>query len=540
MATPAPASRLKYEIIKCTSEDPEFPVSELLTHTSQTKGWQTARFCEFPQEVCLQFESPVHLRQVQFLSHQSKIATKIELFTALQPPAGAIVFKRLGYLSLDSNERSQFQARELKSVYVDVPAQFLRILFHKCHINRYNIVNQVGLIALSCLGEVLDPQAAAVGSPEATTIKPALSSPSASPSAASAPASPAAEKPEVASGPPLAAAAAASRSPPAALAPAPRPKVPGDLDDVDESKYDVRTLEKLKSLAAEKQRFIDNEDYEGAKRCKEMLTRLKQTGLKLRELEMKKRDAVENEEYDLAKSLKAQIDALREGSDAPSSARTPTQSVPAEAPTPATNSGRQQRPPPPNPAPEKSERPSARPGHGGGGYAEPLELPRTPSQSSTAAPPRSSFGGGLPVSGRDAEMARGGPYGGDAGVPNGQPPRAPQLAGAHNPLAGVAHAEDLGQPEPLAAGFENEAGPLYALFGEYIVNCIYSKTWSLRDAALQKLSLQLRGGSCEAGNQDIDRLLHGYATILTRTVADKNVQVFNSSATLLQAVCHNL
>ena len=65
----------------------------------------------------------------------------------------AVQFKRLGYLSLDSNERSQFQdilacfcehvgnghstclhgqARELKSVYVDVVAQFLRILFHKC------------------------------------------------------------------------------------------------------------------------------------------------------------------------------------------------------------------------------------------------------------------------------------------------------------------------------------------------------------------------------------------------------------------------
>ena len=28
------------------------------------------------------------------------------------------------------------QARELKSVYVDVSAQFLRILLHKCHVNR--------------------------------------------------------------------------------------------------------------------------------------------------------------------------------------------------------------------------------------------------------------------------------------------------------------------------------------------------------------------------------------------------------------------
>jgi len=154
------SSRLRYQVVRCTSEDPEYPVSELLAHSSQTRGWQTARFCEFPQEVGLEFEKPVHLRQVQFLSHQSKIATKIELYTAL-PEVGSgtgyetAQFKRLGYLSLDNNERSQFQARELKSVYVDVSAQFLKILFHKCHVNRYNIVNQVGLIALHALGEQL-------------------------------------------------------------------------------------------------------------------------------------------------------------------------------------------------------------------------------------------------------------------------------------------------------------------------------------------------------------------------------------------------
>ena len=40
-------------------------------------------------------------------------------------------------------------------VYVDVQALFLKILLHKCHINKYNLVNQVGLIALNCLGEPL-------------------------------------------------------------------------------------------------------------------------------------------------------------------------------------------------------------------------------------------------------------------------------------------------------------------------------------------------------------------------------------------------
>ena len=94
--------------------------------------------------------------QLQFLSHQSKISSKLELFTAKPNPNvrchEEAKFTRLGYLSLDSNERSQFQARELKSVYVDVPVSYVKILLHKCYVNKFNLVNQVGLVALNCIG----------------------------------------------------------------------------------------------------------------------------------------------------------------------------------------------------------------------------------------------------------------------------------------------------------------------------------------------------------------------------------------------------
>lgn len=69
-----------------------------------------------------------------------------------QIPLNEIQFKRLGYLSLDSNERSGFQARELKSVYVDSSAVLLKLILHKCHLNNFNIFNQIGLVALNCIG----------------------------------------------------------------------------------------------------------------------------------------------------------------------------------------------------------------------------------------------------------------------------------------------------------------------------------------------------------------------------------------------------
>ena len=52
--------------------------------------------------------------------------------------------KRLGYLSFDANERSGHQARELKSVHVSIDAAALRLVVHRCHVNKLNIYNQVG------------------------------------------------------------------------------------------------------------------------------------------------------------------------------------------------------------------------------------------------------------------------------------------------------------------------------------------------------------------------------------------------------------
>ena len=36
-------------------------------------------------------------------------------------------FKKLGYMSLDSNERSAYQARELKYVYLDNKCDYLKL-----------------------------------------------------------------------------------------------------------------------------------------------------------------------------------------------------------------------------------------------------------------------------------------------------------------------------------------------------------------------------------------------------------------------------
>lgn len=86
-----------------------------------------------------------------------QIPTKIEVFvgflnggaSAAASDAGGAgnisssSMRRLGYLSFDSNERSNHQARELKSVHVTVDAELVKLVIHRCHVNKLNIYNQV-------------------------------------------------------------------------------------------------------------------------------------------------------------------------------------------------------------------------------------------------------------------------------------------------------------------------------------------------------------------------------------------------------------
>lgn len=59
-----------------------YPVTELLiSDISQTRGWQSQRFWEYPQEIIIEFPWKVSLKHVQILFHNSKIPSKIKLYS---------------------------------------------------------------------------------------------------------------------------------------------------------------------------------------------------------------------------------------------------------------------------------------------------------------------------------------------------------------------------------------------------------------------------------------------------------------------------
>ena len=139
---------------------------------SNLTGWHSQRFCIFPQELILQFQGGVHITQIKLLAHETKIPSKVELYsfmpgvdnpgsmdpgisTLVTPESSNILFRRLGHFSLDSNEQSGFQSRELKTVHLGVTCEFFKLVLHRNHDNSYNLFNQVGLVKLQFMGHFL-------------------------------------------------------------------------------------------------------------------------------------------------------------------------------------------------------------------------------------------------------------------------------------------------------------------------------------------------------------------------------------------------
>ncbi|XP_056014610.1 centrosomal protein of 104 kDa-like isoform X6 [Ostrea edulis] len=275
--------KLPFRVLHVSGQDESYRAAELNYHSPLTKGWQASRYCLYPQDIVLQLENRCRLRKIQILSHQYLIATKIEFFVGDVPDEQSqdlenARYTRLGYVSLSDNEKTGYKARELKSVHVDAIGLYLKLNIHKNHINKYNIYNQVGVIAINVIGDdikrplgITDPdlfldndkRKAIEGDPslEGLYNKPDFISP---------------------------------------------------LDDLAFDMYqDPEIAGIIRKLEKKKQEAVLQERFEYAKKLKGAISELQKVGEKLGKYEVEKRQAVENEDYDKAKLKKVQMDEYR-------------------------------------------------------------------------------------------------------------------------------------------------------------------------------------------------------------------------------------
>ena len=104
--TAGPKKPLNFKIFSVTSQDHEYPALDLVEQLSEARnseddmpvegddenqvpgagdgaahsGWQSQRFCVYPQDLIIQFPTLVKLTNLTFLLHQYKIPRQIELY----------------------------------------------------------------------------------------------------------------------------------------------------------------------------------------------------------------------------------------------------------------------------------------------------------------------------------------------------------------------------------------------------------------------------------------------------------------------------
>ncbi|XP_024402111.1 uncharacterized protein [Physcomitrium patens] len=281
-SNPASAKAIPFAVVSCSSQDEDFPVSEL-NNDALGRGWQSSRFCLFPQEIVLELQHPSRIINMQLLCHEFMIPSKVEIFVSMINPhvhssdtVGQM--KRLGYFSLDPNDRSNHQARELKSVYVDSSAATIRLLLHNCYTNKLNIFNQVGLMAVIITGEHLGGQQGEYFNQHEVTKSSLISTI------------------QVARTKGMDTRVSAPSSKAVAF---------------DFAEVDIASGARLRQLFQDKVAAVGNEDYDEAKRLKKLIEKLKELGKKLKQFERRKFAAVEVEDYDTAKLCKMEMERLQ-------------------------------------------------------------------------------------------------------------------------------------------------------------------------------------------------------------------------------------
>eukprot|EP01112_Ceratiomyxa_fruticulosa_P013226 TRINITY_DN3703_c0_g1_i4.p1 TRINITY_DN3703_c0_g1~~TRINITY_DN3703_c0_g1_i4.p1 ORF type:complete len:1159 (+),score=270.12 TRINITY_DN3703_c0_g1_i4:187-3663(+) len=156
--------KLRYKIVCFPSYSTGYPPTEL-ENGKASRGWQSAKNPDFPIEIGLMLENVSHIQKIQFLSHQYKITSSLDILVGNLPPPFDVSkitpqedykrahFKLLGFMHLDDNSNTGFRARELKSVSVSSIGLFLKIILHKNHENIHNESNQVALVAINVFGD---------------------------------------------------------------------------------------------------------------------------------------------------------------------------------------------------------------------------------------------------------------------------------------------------------------------------------------------------------------------------------------------------
>uniref|UniRef100_A0A665SVW7 Centrosomal protein of 104 kDa n=1 Tax=Echeneis naucrates TaxID=173247 RepID=A0A665SVW7_ECHNA len=489
--------KIGFIVVNSSSHEDNFTAKELMVHAPTVNGWRSNRLCSYPQHITLQLVERSRVRKLQLLAHQFLIPAKVEFHIGdTLPETSGTGFpgqlRRLGYVSLSDNEKTGFKARELKSVHVDAIGTYLRMTFHKNHVNIYNHYNQVLAHMHVC---VICPSVYPQPSREqliehylnSSQLEAALDT--------------------------TFMGKCESFSP---------------LDDLAFDMYqDPEVAHIIRHLDQKKQEMVQQEKYEQAKNLKQAIADLQKVGERLARYDVEKRCAIEKEDYDLAKKKKELMEEYRRSVyqqlevhnllDMTMIARAvdtlPLQCHPSLLPSPSHCS-----------LPAKSLMSTD--------IIRKAKKISTPHSQLMVAETLNS----VPYDERPLPALS---HRKDCPVEATQSPSvqySPRPEAHRSPTS-----PEMGrEPEPLTEKAQREAGLPIEVYGESLVACAYSKTWSNREDALLAVHKRLLEISPTTPKEELRNMIRGAVFLVKKALLDKVSSVFQASLKLLQLMLSQL
>ncbi|XP_028393886.1 centrosomal protein of 104 kDa-like [Dendronephthya gigantea] len=494
------ARKVPFKVVHASGADDGYSAKELETHAPTTKGWRTSKFCVYPQEVILMLQQSMRIRKLQILSHQYLIPTKIEVFIGSIPEGQSsslltCKFKRLGHVSLVDNQNTEYKSRELKSVHLDAHGQFIKLFVHKNYVNKFNLYNQVQIIATNIIAESIETFSQFDDANSADRLVDQYM-----------------KQENVMPGDPL-------------WGKINKPDHISPLDDIAFAMYqDPQTAEIIRDLEQKKKDAIKEDEFVEAKKYHQVVNDLHKVGERLGRLNVEKQRAIEVEDYDLAMVKKQQIDEYRKvvtdrlvsagiiqepNKEAPVSDRNANRAPPStnrfsmSPPLPPITTSPQPDSRPEVPASAKSPYVSPRPSQ------DKVEIVQPPSMSPeqiTAADDRP-----LPTMTKK-----------DTPDPIEQSP------------PGVSPPSQDG-PSELREKDAREATLAIDIFGEHVVRCIYTKQWTYRKQGMDTIKRELSSENPELiAEHDARSVVRAVVDLLKKGIIEQVHPVFVLSLSILK------
>ncbi|NXU21217.1 CE104 protein, partial [Pardalotus punctatus] len=507
--------KIGFTVVSSSGHEDGFSARELMVHAPTVNGWRSPRLCQYPQEIILQLVERCRIRKLQLLAHQYMIASKIEFYISESlpeyfAPYQSERFQRLGYVPLSDNEKTDFRARELKSVYMDAVGQYLKLIFHKNYVNKYNLYGQVALVAVNIIGDPADYGNDSMSSPSREKlIDHYLGIKSDDPA--------------------LDGTYLGKRD---SISP---------LDDLAFDMYqDPEVAQIIRRLDEKKREAVHHECYDHAKKLKQAIADLQKVGERLGRYEVEKRYAVEKEDYDLAKKKKDQMDEYRlkvyqqlELHDL-LDAQLLIQKPP-ELPLGSVSGIEIPQHSSPEPA-DTSQREPQR--------AELQEQLADPTSSESIVPQQSP----LPPQAQPATSKESFSKENVEFLPYDERP-LPAVCKQVNEAVAYLEPEvteevmgdsprtgNTGEPEALVKKALREASPVVDVFGETLVSGAYSRTWSYREDALLAVYTKLMEVSVDTPKEDLRNMLRAAVFLVQKAIKDTVSSVFQASLKLLKMI----